>query len=251
MIHSSDYAQRKVDLTKTQFPIHHLFHPYAASLESSPPDFAALVESILNWVCHTQGEDLTKSEIASLGDELGKFYPEDRLYEDRTNYLIALYLFSPSHDGIHLRSSPYENFCRAALTDRFSTFDDQQMFVAPHHSLFMVKKSHQHQLILTDLFTDKEHLVCLQAQASPAFQKGSLFQSLLFRWQSKWHLSNGFVFHPPESLKCIRKFLQSHPLQGKEGNTRLIILKKLAAIHMAHYRLQHVSPLKIYQQRLV
>lgn len=251
MMHASDHAHGKVDLNKAEFLMQDLFQPYADSLSTSPPDFAALVEAVLNWVCNIQGEDQTKREIARLGEELGRFYPEDRLYEDRTNYLIALYLFSPSYDGVHYRSSPYENFCRAALTDRFSAIKDQQMFLSPYHSLFMVKKSNQSQLSLHDLFTDKEQIIYMQGNASPAFQKGSLFQSLIFLWQDQWHLSNGFVFHPSEALKCIRKFLKAHPLGAKEGNTRLDLLKKLATIHMAHYRLQHVSPLKIYQQRLV
>lgn len=243
--------QTKVQLMNIQT----FYEKYLDLVKASPIDPKAITDCLIDWYCHYFGEAALKNQHSALTLELGKFHPEDALYEDRTAYILNMILFS-EQTSQDILASPYEVFCRDLLKTLRPELSATEIFFEPIHSVFSVKKSKKAEVQLIDLFSNKTIYLKFsdQSKEALAFLEKSLIQTILFEFEANFYFNPGCIFHPHGTLKTIQKFISHQPIHDELGGILLkdktTVLKRLAATQLNHFRLSHVPPEKIYGQRL-
>ncbi len=231
------------------------YQSYLSLIKEPNIDIKGVSDCLIGWYCDFFGELALKNKHSELTGELGRFHPEDSLYEDRTAYILNLILFSePSSQD--LPASPYEIFCRELLRTMKPETPITNLFFQPCHSVFAVKRSKKNAVRLLDLFNKQVINLSLQdnKQEHLAFSEKALIQTILFNFHGHYLFSSGYIFHDQGALKTIQKYIASQRLQDEHGESlvkdKASVLKRLAATQLNHYRLSHVPAEKIYIQRL-
>ncbi|MBL7717027.1 MAG: hypothetical protein JNL01_16300 [Bdellovibrionales bacterium] len=174
----------------------------------------------------------------------GVVYEDDPEFEQRMHIFMDWYLFDRDLPGVDL--PPMKYFFRKNK-DKFSNEDlgIYRDFCSTTHSIFRLKRItwDQKSLIISDLFTHKNHLVS-DAEINQGFSRGDIFEARIIPFKGGYEFSRGFCFHPVEMRSFILGEIKKVRFQDKTRQTKLIL--QLSSMKLKHLRFNHIDIKHIY-----
>jgi hypothetical protein len=183
------------------------------------------LEHIINWSVDTYGQDTfakAKEEFYLLA---GKFFYDDPYYHQRIHYFLDYFIFERKISD-HLQKvngeAPYFEYINSDTFALSANDDSVQKSILDlrnfKHSIYLVKKVSLSELTVVDLLSkEKFKLSPTDNQTFQGLQKGQVFQSYVYDWNGKYHLSKGVVLHPRQSwgviLKACKIFRKNQKIQ--------------------------------------
>ena len=197
------------------------------------------LEYIINWAVKTYGTETfakAKNEFYLLA---GKFFYDDPHFHQRIHYFLDHFIFEKKISD-HLKKinsePPYFEFISS---DHFNNENyinsknqaamlDLRKF---RHSIYLVKKVTLSELTIIDLLTDEKIKVSpIDDQIFHGIKRKQVFQSYIFNWKDKYHLSKGIILHPEKSWKVILK--KTKIVRKSKEKELLTLLMKLAKLEI-------------------
>jgi hypothetical protein len=224
----------------------------SAKLGRVPVD--EIVEAAIAWA----GELLGESEIVAAREEFftqtGKVFHDDTFYDARISYFIEHFLFERPISGAGQTASltgmiPYPLVLRHAV-DLAPLDEHVKVVIASmaqaRHSLFEVEKTRESSLLVKDLLIPQKIEIAAKGEESyRVMEKGTVFQSFVFRLPETCHLGSGLILHPRRARPMINRHLKQARKSGSTAEYPLLC--KLASLQLRHLRHRHVDAKLIYQ----
>ncbi len=192
---------------------------------------------------YTQGKfdkEVRKAK-AEFFEKTGTAFDNDPFYEERLNLFLEWYLFSRPVSGSDL--SPVKLFYHEKQNQLTpSEKEVYHGFTQTLRSLFQLKKVKGAELILKDLFNNKD--IKASESKTAILTEGDIFEARLIPFQGKYYLGSGFCFHPSQSKSFIVKSIQKVKKLEDEFKDQLLL--DLAKMRLKHDRYPHIDVKYIY-----
>jgi len=133
----------------------------------------------------------------------GEIYEDDKSYEARMGLFLEWYIFDRKLPGREL--SPLEALIAdngyAESGDEATAIKD---FTDNVHSLFLIKKVRDSEVVVLDLFEDKKYTV-KENEGKLIFQKNEIFEARIILDNGNYYFTGNFCFHPRDAARYIKE----------------------------------------------
>ncbi len=178
---------------------------------------------LLNELIKHAAQERFSEDVAQAKNEYqkqaGEIFEDDLSYENRATAFLEWYLFDHTVSG--LEKSPLQIYldenANKLSEERFGAISAFQNNI---HGIFIPKKIREDHVIALNLFDEQEYQV-VERQAKTLFNKKDVFEARLLPCGDNYCFSGYFGFHPPETLKFIKKEAGNISKTRKEARKEL------------------------------
>jgi hypothetical protein len=132
----------------------------------------------------------------------GEIYEDDKSYESRVGSFLEWYLFDRVIPDEQL--TPLETLIKGnGLGNLAQEIKNIEDFTDNIHSLFVIKKIRDHEVVALNLLNDTKYNVH-ESEGKILFQKNELFEARIVLNNKEYYFTGNFCFHPKEAVKFIK-----------------------------------------------
>ena len=132
----------------------------------------------------------------------GEIYEDDKSYEARMGLFLEWYMFDRKTPG--KEETPLETLIgqngEGGLPDVLKNVSNFVDFI---HSLFVIKKIRDNEVVALNLLNDKKYSV-KEKEGKFLFHKNDLFEGRIILMEGDYYFSGNFCFHPKEAEKFVK-----------------------------------------------
>ena len=132
----------------------------------------------------------------------GEIYEDDRSYEARIGLFLEWYIFDRKAPG---KENPPLELLIAQNSDGGlpDELKNVQKFSESIHSLFVIKKIRDNEVVALNLLDDKKYSV-KEKEGKFHFHKNDLFEGRIILMDGEYYFSGNYCFHPKEVEKFVK-----------------------------------------------
>lgn len=202
----------------------------------------ALLERLIQQVMASFGSEIDEARAAYF-QRCGEPFQDEPSYEARLRNFVEWYLFDrPLMTGL----TPFESF----MADARQSADDKAAFVLFRdqiHSLFLVEKIGDAEVIMRDLWTDKVLQVGVEVTAG--YEPGAVIETRLVASGERFLATFTHIYHTKHSAKFIVR--RARVLRrGRRVDAWDPFILRVNYLQLKAERYKHVESSKIYREIL-
>jgi hypothetical protein len=219
------------------------------------PDLADLTEALVVWTKERLGQEQFITALAEFHRLAGTFNFDDSFYHERTSYFLDFFSYQRQldlkDDNSQIISTPLSRFLGQGSMEDLrlppvvtTSFQELSGF---RHSVFDLVKVQPEVCIIKDLITKQR--IEISGQGQSFFRqtpKKLIFQSFIFTFNGKNHVSRGIIYHNNEAAKYIKSNIKSAMKSPNFSETNLLFL--LAKQNLSFTRLKRINAKTAYSQ---
>lgn len=168
-------------------------------------DFALqnTLERVINWSISKFGSDEIIKAKEDFFMKMGKVFYDDECYDNRMTLFTDHFLFEryieSRKDYKYL--TPYIIYLKE--------HNDDPLILHHRYSIYSIVSKKNDKIYLWDILAEEKLEVEFVHNESPlGMNKNMIIQGFIFETKNKALLSNGLIFHPPESFSILKKTIK-------------------------------------------
>ena len=219
------------------------------------PDLADLTEALVIWTKERLGQEQFITALGDFHRLAGTFNFDDSFYHERTSYFLDFFSYQRLLDLRDFQGeaaqTPLSVFLRPGAMDVLGLPDrvtnSFSELAGYRHSIFSVVKVQADACIVKDLISKQK--IEISGQGQSFFRqtpKSLIFQSFVFSFNGRNHVSRGIIFHNNEAAKYIKANIKAAAKSENFSETNLLFL--LAKQNLSFTRLKRINAKTAYSQ---